>query len=76
MIVVGPEGDCSNWLTLLRYLCQKLAKLNKQIHLINLVVDNFHIYTVSSKHESTVITKFHHGTLPVLLIGLESPAIW
>ena len=29
VIVVWPEGDCSNWLTLLRYPCQKLVKLNK-----------------------------------------------
>ena len=29
VIVVWPEGDCSNWLTLLRYPCHKVAKLNK-----------------------------------------------
>ena len=27
VIVVWPEGDRSNWLTLFRYPCQKLAKL-------------------------------------------------
>ena len=29
VIVVWHEGDRSNWLTLLQYPCQKLAKLNK-----------------------------------------------
>ena len=29
LIVVWPEGDHSNWLTLLRYPCQKLAKAHK-----------------------------------------------